>query len=518
MTRFNSTITNPRKVQNFEGGEAYTLTPELDLYTKVCTASLQNKFYSEASDDLGSIRDLLKHVDPLLVCKLAVYAREKMYLRSIPLVLMVELLKNLNEQKTQNRDGALLRKIVSRVIQRADEITEILAYFADAHGKKDVKKLSKMPNALKRGVADSFYKFDEYQLAKYNANKSVKLRDALFLFRPKPRNDKEKELFKKLAENKLDVPYTWEVELSALGQQKFENEGMRKVAFSNKWMELVDSKALGYMALMRNLRNFVQSNISKETIRKVCEQLSDEQQVMKSKQLPFRFFAAYKELSKVEEEVDTFAVKEIKKSLETAVKLAVQNIKGFDVDTRVLIACDVSGSMQTPISPKSSIENYEIGLLLGQILQSKCKNVVTGFFGDTWKVTDFAESNVLANTLNLRKREGEVGYSTNGYLVLDWLNNKNTEVDKIMIFTDCQLWNSNNGRDSLQSEWTKYKQKFPKAKLYLFDLAGYGTSPLDLIRDKNVAQIAGWSEKIFEVLDAVENGETVLDFVNGMKL
>lgn len=518
MTRFNLNTTNPRKILNLEGGTAFILTPELDLYTKVCTASLQNKFYSSGNNDLESIRQLIKKIDPKTVCQLAVYAREKMYLRSIPLVLMVELLKTLDSRKGKPVDRSMLRNTITRVIQRADEITEILSYFSLANERKETKKLNKIPKTLKVGIANSFYKFDEHRLAKYNTSKEVKLRDALFLSHPKPRNEQDKVLFKKLAENKLDVPYTWEVEISDIGQKKYASESAKEEAFKNKWEELVANDALGYMALLRNIRNLLQNDVSKETIKNVCAKLSDETEVLKSKQLPFRFFSAYKELTKVEEELDAFSVKDLKKALEKAVKISVRNIKGFDEDTRVLIACDVSGSMQTPVTEKSSIEMYEIGLLLGQLLQSRCKNVVTGFFGDKWKITDFADDNVLANTLNLRRREGEVGYATNGHLVLNYLNTKNIEVDKVMFFTDCQLYNSRGSSNSLQGEWTQYKQKFPKAKLYLFDLGGHGNSPLDLEHERNVAQIAGWSEKIFEVLDSVEKGENVIDFINNVTL
>ena len=151
--------------------------------------------------------------------------------------------------------------------------------------------------------------------------------------------------------------------------------------------------------------------------------------------------------------------------------------------------------------------------------------MITGFFGDSWKVTDFSSGNVLANTLNLYKREGEVGYSTNGYKVLQWLNTKNIEVDKVMIFTDCQLWNSEKNSwfsegssATLQSEWLEYKTSFPKAKLYLFDLAGYGTSPLDIVVEKNVHLISGWSEKIFEVMGEIEKGSNAIDFIKNIKI
>ena len=516
MSRFNSNTQNPRKTTNLAGGVAFSLTPEMDLYTRVCTASLQNKFYTSANEDLESIRKLIKEVDPDLVCKLAIYAREKMYLRSIPLVLMVELLKNLNEDKSKKRDGGNLRKTITRVIQRADEITEILSYFSTANGRDGQKKLKSLPSSLKKGIADSFHKFDRYQISKYNSDKAIKIRDALFLTCPKPKNEKESVLFKDLADKKLEAPYTWEVELSRLGQQKFASSEEKESAFKKKWENLVSDKALGYMALLRNLRNILQSGVSRETLNLICEKISSEEEVSRAKQLPFRYFSAYREIDKLSE-INPFVLEQIKESLEVAVKHSVSNIKGFGPESRVVIACDVSGSMQTAISEKSSVEMYDIGLLMGQILQSRCKNVITGFFGDTWKITNFVKGNVLYNTLDLRRREGEVGYSTNGHLVINWLNTSDIEVDKVMIFTDCQLWNSRGG-SSISAEWSKYRARYPNARLYLFDLSGGGTSPIDLMVDKNVAQIAGWSDKVFEVLDSVEKDDKVLDSINGIQL
>lgn len=532
MTRFNQPSSNPRKTQNEEGGLAFTMTPELDLYSQVCTASLQPKFYSPDTDEqISRLRETIAKVDPELVCKLAVYAREKMYLRSIPLVLMVELLKNFNEGKQKGkRDPQTLKKSTTRVIQRADEITEILSYFIKANERNDVKKLGKIPNAFKKAVGDSFHKFDEYQLAKYNKDGAIKLRDALFLTHPKPSTDVQKELFKKLVDDSLAEPYTWEVEFSKLGQQTFASDAEKNKAFSDKWRELVESNKLGYMALMRNLRNILKYGASKDLIKVVCDKLSDPKEVQKSKQLPFRYWSAFRSLDNepqkrgrfyevaTDTELDPFAVKQINNALEKAIKLSVENLNGFDENTRVLIASDVSGSMQTAISEKSQVQYYDIGLLLGQLLQTKCKNVITGFFGDEWKVTNFSSGDVLNNTLELHRREGEVGYSTNGYKVLQWLNTKNIEVDKIMIFTDCQLWNSDGGRDSLHSEWQKYRSRFPNAKLYLFDLAGKGKTPLDIVTEKNVYLVAGWSEKVFEVMEAIEKGGDTIDFIKNIKI
>ncbi len=123
---------------------------------------------------------------------------------------------------------------------------------------------------------------------------------------------------------------------------------------------------------------------------------------------------------------------------------------------------------------------------------------------------------------------GVVGHSTNGYKAIRWLNENKKIADKVFIFTDCQLWDSDETfsylgfekfkkHSTLQDEWNKYKKIAPEAKLYVFDMGGYGTSPIDNSR-RDVFQIAGWSEKVFEVLNALEEGEKNLSEVEKIKI
>ena len=202
--------------------------------------------------------------------------------------------------------------------------------------------------------------------------------------------------------------------------------------------------------------------------------------------------------------------------MEQAVTVSAANIKGFDNDTKVLIACDVSGSMQKAISPKSKILSYDIGLMLAMLLKSRCKNAITGMFGDTWKVINVPTQGILANVDAFYRREGEVGYSTNGYLVIEDLIKRKIRMDKVMIFTDCQLWNSRNDK-KISGLWNTYKKISPDSKLYLFDLSGYGVTPLDITRD-DVYLIAGWSDKIFDIVAAIDNGGNALDEIRKIEL
>ena len=496
-------------ITNHEGAKVYTMTPEMDLYAAVVTSTLSDKVYENGGERVERIKTLMQKCDPQFVAHLAVYARENMHLRSMPLVLAVELAKI-------NKGNDLVSRLVTRVIQRADELTETLAYYELANQRAgQTKTLNKLSKQVQRGVATAFNKFDEYQLAKYNQDGAIKLKDALFIVHPKAKDAAQQVIFDKIVKDKLATPYTWETELSALGQVKYANDAEKAAAFKAKWEELIDSRKVGYMALMRNLRNILEINVSPSHIKKVCAFLANADQVAKSKQLPFRFLAAYREIK----DIQSGYTPSVLAALEDAVAASVVNLKGFDFKTAVTIACDVSGSMQKPISAKSKILCYDIGLMLGMMLQSKCKNAEAGMFGDTWKVINMPSRGILQNVQEFYRREGEVGYSTNGYLVIDSLIKRQKVMDKVMLFTDCQMWNSNAGNNSIEKSWLKYRQTVaPNAQLYVFDLAGYGQMPLDLSKGNGVHLIAGWSDKIFDVLAALHEGSDAVKKINTIEL
>jgi hypothetical protein len=504
--KFNFTTKKANTTINYQGETAFKLTPEMELYTAVATAGLSDQFYERADDKLNRICSLIENNDAAFVARLAVYAREKMNLRSIPLVLTVELARRYN-------GDALISKLTNRIVQRADEITELLAYYALANERKSIKQLNKLSKQLQKGLAEAFNKFDEYQFAKYNRDAKVKLKDALFLVHPKAKDEAQQALFDKIVKDELQVPYTWEVELSALGQQKFDSIEIKKNAFRAKWEELIFSNKLGYMATLRNLRNILEAEVSKAALNKVCEYLSNEKAIANSKQLPFRFLSAYRELKVL----SNGHVSNVLDALEKAVVRSAANIAGYSDETKVVIAADVSGSMCKAISAKSVIMNFDIGLLLSMLLQNRCENVITGIFGDVWKVINVPKTNILANVDALRSYGNQVGFSTNGYLVIKDLLQHKKVVDKVMMFTDCQLWNSSKTHETVAGLWKQYKAIAPNAKLYLFDLAGYGNTPLNVLRD-DVFLIAGWSDKIFDVLNAIENGSDALKMINSIEL
>ncbi|WP_276875464.1 TROVE domain-containing protein [Chryseobacterium joostei] len=504
--KFNFLKKENKVVLNYEGAKAYVMTPAEELYSAVVTTGLSNITYEKGNERLERIQSLIKKNDPEFVAKLAVYARKDMYLRSIPLVLATELAR-----ETSGSD--LVSKTVDGVVQRADEITELLAYYQLANERTETKKLNRLSKQIQKGLIKSFNKFDEYQFAKYNRKGEVTLKDALFLVHPKAKDEAQQTIFNKIALDMLETPYTWEVELSVLGQKKYTDQEEREQAFKIKWEELIFSNKLGYMATLRNLRNILEAEVSADAMNKICRYLADEKAVIHSKQLPFRFLAAYRELKTI----DSPYLSSVLEALENAVVVSAQNIKGFGFNTSVVIAADVSGSMQKKVSPKSKILLYDIGLLMSMILQSQCKNVVTGMFGDRWLRVPMPKNGILRNVDAFYKREGEVGYSTNGYLVIEDLIKRQEKVEKVMLFTDTQMWDSSGNKHSFEDSWNRYKAIAPDAKLYIFDLAGYGRQPIDIKRN-DVYLIAGWSDKIFDVLNALEDQKSAIEMIEKVVL
>ncbi len=517
-------------VPNYEGALAFKLDPLTELYLRAASSLVgEPKFYTDSktadSDLLRSIHTVAK-IDPEFILQLAVFCREKLYLRSVPLMLIAEFANDPDcVGKVENA-----RRYVERVIQRADELTEIISYQL-LRNKVVPRNKTKLPMLIRFGVKGAFPKFDRYQIGKYNKDDIVvKMRDAMFLTHPEPGNEEQVDIYAKLASKTLESPETWEV-MRSTGQMTW-HDVIRNVFYKNH-------RVNNYMAILRNLRNCLQSpDVTKEDVELLCKMISDQNAVKYSKQLPFRFFSAYKELQKAGDNsftaVGNMYINEVMDAIETAVGYSVDNFPKLE-GSSTLIACDVSGSMESPISKNSSVERFDIGIVLGMIAHRFCGHTITGMFGDIWKVVPMAKSNgILRNTLEMHEREGEVGYSTNGYKVIDYLLENDIKVDRIMIFTDCQMWDSDGsgrvrsrysifggrGDDvSFSERFIQYQRKYPGVKLYCFDLSGYGNVMIPQ-NTKNVCLIGGFSDKVFDfisVFEEIGDGNTPIKKIKDIK-
>ena len=306
-----------------------SITPEKQLRRLVMANMLWEKqFYVDGKTSAELIANLVKMVSPEKVSQIAVEARTKFKLRHVPLLLTRELA----------RIGELKANILDAVVQRADEMSEFLSIYW-----KDGK--TPLSNQVKKGLAKAFIKFNEYQLAKYDKNSAaVSLRDVLFLSHAKPQNEAQAELFKRVANQELATPDTWETQLSS-GADKAET-----------FVRLMSEKKLGALAFLRNLRNMVNAGVPESTIREFGSTVDV------TKVLPFRYIAAARIVPQLEDMLEAMMLR----SLATLDKLPGKTI----------LMVDVSGSMfGTKISAKSDLDRFDAAAALAMLCREVCEQV-----------------------------------------------------------------------------------------------------------------------------------------------
>lgn len=473
MAKFNKAVSN--KTVNKEGHVAYQMTDKSKLVTQVLTSFFnEKKFYSDNSKDLLETAKRVAAADPQFLSNLAVFARCEFNMRSVAHVLTA-ILANVPEGKPY------VRSTVKAVSLRGDDVTEIMSFYLATFGKP-------IPNSLKKGIADVMNGFDAYTLAKYKGDgHAVKMRDLLCLCRPKPQTKKQEELFKLCLEGNLEIPETWETELSANGNNK------------ETWEKLIAGGKVGYMALLRNLRNIIKAKPSNR--QKVLDRIADEKAVRKSRQLPFRFLSAYKELSKLGI-TDSAALD----ALESAIDASLANLR--PIPGKSVIAIDVSGSMSSTISAKSDIRCCEIAMLIGLIANRLCESAIVYTFDTSIEKLSVPKR---AGILYAAVHESMYGGGTNMDLPFTQMMKDKIKCDRVIIISDnmCNSGGSYYCRQTVQSLADRYRNDTGNdIWVHAIDLMGYGTQQF---AGPKTNIVAGWSEKVFDFIALAEQGEGNLE-------
>lgn len=324
-------------VTTHEGAPAKRINNESQLRRSVMSCMLWEKeFYEDGVSISERIKSLIPKVPAEVCSKIAIEARTKMNLRHVPLLIVREMARIASHKP-------FVASTLSTIIQRPDELAEFLAIY----WKEGRQPLSAQ---VKKGLAKAFCKFDEYRLAKYNRDGMVKLKDVLFLCHAKPENKAQEKLWKRLINDELKTPDTWEVMLSA-GKDK-------KKTFT----DLIKADKLGGLALLRNLRNMIEAGVNRKV---VCDALVS----MKTDRiLPYRFIAAAKYAPEYEPELE---------------KAMFKNLDGDEkLKGKTILMVDTSGSMNAALSDKSELSRIDAACGLAMLLRETCEDVRIFTFND----------------------------------------------------------------------------------------------------------------------------------------
>lgn len=320
-----------------QGAVAARIGPEQELRRTVAACLLwEDGFYESGESIADRIKSLVPKCRPEFVAACAYEARTKMKLRHVPLLLVREMARIPSHR-------ILVAKLLADVIQRADELAE----FVSIYWKDGKQPLSKQ---VKTGLAKAFLKFNEYNLAKYNRDGAVKLRDVLFLCHAKPETKEQEALFKSLVDGTLKTPDTWEVALSG-GADK-------KETFERLMME----GQLGALAFLRNMRNMQEAGVDMGLVTGYASAVDI------ARVLPFRFIAAAR------------AVPAWENILEPMMLRACEGREKLPGKTIVLL--DVSGSMDSKISGKSDLMRIDAACGVAILLRELCEDVEVMTFSE----------------------------------------------------------------------------------------------------------------------------------------
>jgi 60 kDa SS-A/Ro ribonucleoprotein len=467
--------------------------------------------------------------NPRDLLALAHWARKELNMRTTPQVMLAVASKMEGTKQ-------FVRKYVPLVASRADEVKQVVAAYEHLFGWKG------FPACLKKGVSDRMASMSEYEILKYNTKDHPSFKDLLRFCERREGYPFSKEIREYILRGEIinsestpviaarkqltsirewndEIPelakraaVTWEVLISQFGNDK-------KV-----WEAVIP--LMGYMALLRNLGNFLSAGVSMDTIRAIAEKLSDSERVVNSKQLPFRFLAAYRILdpgqqsnwlygSKVEGRDrngwDKRSVNVLMEAVEVALDESILNVP--EIPGLTVVAADNSGSMQSPLSKKSAMSIRDAANALCAIIHKRCEESLICAFGSNAVWPPLTKHNsVLTNIEKIATyKEGFRGHSTDAWKVIQYLIDNKIDADRIIVLSDMQCYNSY-GHSGVAQLLTQYRREYRDGcYAHFFDLRGYGTKQDAPNKLTNV--VAGFSEKIFNQILLFEG----IDGVNGSK-
>ena len=348
--KLNRPPNRPRPHTHEGAPAAMHLSHEAQLRRSVMACMLwEDEFYEDGQTISDRIGSLAREVNPQAVASIAIEAREEQNLRHVPLLLCAHLARFAG-------GSSLVSNTLERVIQRADELAEFLAIYAKLNEVTPDKLKPVLSNQVRKGLGRAFTKFDAYQLAKYDRAGAIRLRDALFLCHAKAKDTEQEALWKRLIDGTLEAPDTWEVGLTRAGQ-KAENSDEAKEAKGEVFTRLLQERKLGYMALLKNLRNMTEAGVDKELIASaIIARKGGAHRV-----LPFRYVAAARACPQLEPHLD-------------AAMLAAQDEQPQWLG-RTAILVDVSGSMGAALSARSDMSRMDAACALAALVPAENKRV-----------------------------------------------------------------------------------------------------------------------------------------------
>lgn len=518
--------TDTRKTTNHEGSKVHKLNTLETLFSKVLGSFFGESTYYEkrtAEKDFKEIESLIAQIpdeDVEYALKVARIGREYNMIQ-FPLAVLTACF---NDERfkgekfsDENTGKNKLQTYTDYIVRRGRDILDVIAMQTSVYGfdvttsgrgkNKINHRETPLPMQLRKSLKMKLESFNEYQLSKaLGENKSVSMADVIKLLHPNPVKSKvSKDFFKKVIEGRVEFGGSEETKQVQSELSKVNNKNSKSTKADVK--KSIDTSTV--MAIVKNLVALDRAGMfdDPEAIKSICGKLTNAKEVQKSRLLPFRFYSAYQEVSRLN---NSRGKRQILDALVEALDLSIDNLQDIDGYSAILI--DRSGSMRSSVSGASNVTADVVACMLGAICFKKGIADVYVFANSCKQVTNISRKSTVMDILNTIMR-CDVGGGTYLDIALHTIGDQKTKYDNLIILSDNDCYSSNGKSFTFRSmsgwygssydtdkEINKLFEKGVIKKLYLDNLLGnsFTIANTDDFR-KNL--ITGFSERVIDVIN-----------------
>ena len=486
---------------NHEGAAAYSLGPRHQLAQLALTGCLSQTFYASAEEQLGQVAELVAKVEPPFVAKVAIYARERGYMKDMPATLAAALAV---------RDVELLAQVFPRVVDNGKMLRNFVQILRS--GAMGRKSLGSRPKKL---VQQWLLTATEKQLLNAAIGNQPSLADVVKMVHPKPQEAWRAAWFAWLIGKPHDEaslpPITLAFEhFKRTVAQGLVPEQVPEVPFqmltalnlnAEQWAQIARNGS--WQMVRQNLNTFARHGVFElpGMADVVARKLQDAQAVAKARAMPYQLLAAYKAAG-----AQVPAV--VSEALQDAMEHATANVPVFA--GRVVVCPDVSGSMSSSVTgyragASSSVRCIDVaGLMAAAVLRKNREARVLPFEQKVVALKLNSRDSVLSNAAQLASIGGG---GTNCSAPLKQLADEKAQVDLVILVSDNESWvdGKRSGATETMKQWARIRQRNPAAKLVCIDIQPYAGSQAQERAD--ILNVGGFSDAVFDVVARFAEGK-----------
>ena len=512
--------------RNEAGGAAYALAPKHALTQLAATGCFGNTYYATAETQLDELRRLIDQVDDnVYLAKLAVYARERAYMKDMPAALLVSLSK---------RDTQLMHRVFERVVDNGRVLRTVFQLIRSGQfGRNGLS--SSLQRAFQRWLNEA----SVGKLLSASIGNDPSLRDILRMARPAPKDNARRALFGWLTDKEVakwapataaDLPAQVQALIAYRQAETAEAQVLIMGELSVRWDLLSDAaksplvwkaiaRQMGPQALRMNLNTLLRHEVLNDRVMVdyVADRIADADDIRRSRQFPYQFLAAYLNAS---DEVPH----KIKTALHKAAEIACGNVP--ELPGPVIIGLDTSGSMSSPVTghrgrgATTKMRCVDVAALFAAaILRRNPDSVVIPFDTQAYHAQVDAGDTILSLAERLAKYGGG---GTDCSLPLREANThakyRKRKFVGCVLVSDNESWVTGgqafalgaHGSTGVMTEWQTFvtnqrRMGGQTPKLVCIDIQHYGTTQAPERDD--ILNIGGFSDAVFQVVASYLTGD-----------